>query len=105
MMTHYSVMTSSLRIKNLKIDNFDDFSSGIDFSSKSDIFRDVISLIINQCDPQAPKGRFRQTQCLPAEQRKQAKRGVHTYKPEVMEFLKKINDTHLKGLASSRNSS
>ena len=55
-MTHHSVMASSLRIKNLKIDKFDNFSSDIDFSSKTDIFRDVISIIINQCDPRRPKG-------------------------------------------------
>ena len=56
-MTHHSVMTSSLCIKNnLKIDKFDYFSSGIDFNSKTDIFRDVISLIINQCEPRRQKG-------------------------------------------------
>ena len=55
-MTHHSVMMLSLRIKNFKIDKFDDFSSDIDFNSKTDIFRDVISLIINQCDPRRPKG-------------------------------------------------
>ena len=56
MMTHHSVMTSSLCIKNFKIDKFDDFLSDIDFNSKTDIFRDVFSLIINQCDPRRPKG-------------------------------------------------
>ena len=56
MMTHHFVMTSSLRIKNFKIDKFGDFSSEIDFDTKMDIFRDVISLIINQCDPRRPKG-------------------------------------------------
>ena len=55
-MTHHFVMTSSLRIKNFKIDKFGDFSSEIDFNTKMDIFRDVISLIINQCDPRRPKG-------------------------------------------------
>ena len=55
-MTHHFVMTSSLLIKNFKIDKFDDFSSEIDFTTKMDIFRDVISLIINQCDPRRPKG-------------------------------------------------
>ena len=49
-------MTSSLRIKNFKNDKFGDFSSEIDFNTKMDIFRDVISLIINQCDPRRPKG-------------------------------------------------
>ena len=72
-MTHHSVMTSSLLINNLKIDKFDDFSSDIDFKGKTDIFRDVISLIINQykrasllalrladtlCPPEAPCGRL-----------------------------------------------
>ena len=47
---------SSLRIKNVKIDNFCDFSSGIDYHSRTDIFRDVFSLIINHCDPRRPKG-------------------------------------------------
>ena len=56
MMTHHSVMTSSLRIKFFKIYKFGDFSSDIDFNTKTDIFRDVISLLINQCDPRRPKG-------------------------------------------------
>ena len=58
-MTHHSVITSLLRSKNLKIDKFGDFSNDIDvqfFSSKTDIFRDVISLII--------KGRLRRTLCV-----------------------------------------
>ena len=55
-MTHHFVMTSSLRIKNFKIDKFGDFSSEIDFNTKMEILRDVISLIINQCDPRRPKG-------------------------------------------------
>ena len=56
MMAHHFVITSSLRIKNFKIDKFGDFSSDIDYHSKTNIFRDVISLIINQCDPRRPKG-------------------------------------------------
>ena len=56
MMTHHSVMTSSLRIKNFKIDKFGDFSSEIGFNTKMDIFRDVISLIIKQCHLQATEG-------------------------------------------------
>ena len=55
-MTHHFVMTSSLLIKNFKIDKFGDFSSDIDFHTKTNIFRNVISLIINQCDPRRPKG-------------------------------------------------
>ena len=42
--------------KNLQIYKFDDFSSDIDFNSKTDIFSDVISLIINQSEPRRPKG-------------------------------------------------
>ena len=56
MMTHHSVMTSSLRIKMLKINKFGDFSCDIDYNSKTYVFRDVISLIINQCDPRRPQG-------------------------------------------------
>ena len=56
MMTHHSVMTSSLRINILKIDKFGDFSSEIDYHSRTDVFRDVISLIINQCDPKRLNG-------------------------------------------------
>ena len=76
MMTHF-VMTSSLRIKILKIDKFDYFSSDIDHNSRTDIFRDVISLIINQCDPRRPKGAS--ALCPTAAQRKQAKRACLIY--------------------------
>ena len=55
MMTHHSVMTSSLCIKNLKMDNFFDFSSDIDYNSKTDVFSNVIYLIINQYVPRRPK--------------------------------------------------
>ena len=55
MMTHHFVMTSSLRIKILKIDKFGDFSCDIDYDSRTDVFRDVLSLIINQCDPRRPQ--------------------------------------------------
>ena len=55
-MTHHSVMTSSLLIKILKIDKFGDFSCDIDYNSRTDVLRDVISLIINRCDPRRPKG-------------------------------------------------
>ena len=56
MMTHHFVMTSSLLIKIFKIDKFGDFSCDIDYNSRTDVFRDVISVIINQCDPRRPKG-------------------------------------------------
>ena len=55
MMTHHSVMTSSLRIKILKIDKFSNFSCDIDYS-RTEVFRDDISVIINQCEPRRPKG-------------------------------------------------
>ena len=48
MMTHHSVMTSSLRIKKIV------FLSDIDSNSKTDVFIDVIYLIINQCEPRRP---------------------------------------------------
>ena len=51
MMTHQFVMTSSLLIKILKIDKFGNFSCDIDYNSRTDVFRDVISHIINQCNP------------------------------------------------------
>ena len=44
------------RIKNFQIDKFGDFSSDIDYHSRTYIFRDAISLIINQCYPRRPKG-------------------------------------------------
>ena len=57
MMTHHSVMTSSLHIKkSFKTDKFDYFSSDIDYNGKTHIFRDVISLIITHCEPRHPKG-------------------------------------------------
>ena len=56
MMTHHFVMTSSLRFKNFIIVKFCVFSSEIDFNTMMDIFRDVFSHIINQCDPRRPKG-------------------------------------------------
>ena len=56
MITHHSVMTSSLRIKILKNDKFCDFSCDIDYCNRTDLFIVVISLKINQCDPRRPKG-------------------------------------------------
>ena len=44
-----------------KIDKFSDFSCDIDYNSRTDVFRDVISHIINQWLPQAPAGRLRRT--------------------------------------------
>ena len=53
----YDVIITHQKKKRLKIDKFNDFSSGIDFNSKTDIFRDVIYLIINQCEPRHPQGK------------------------------------------------
>ena len=43
-------------MSDLVMSKFDAFSSDIDFNSKTDIFRDVISLMINQYDPRIPNG-------------------------------------------------
>ena len=45
-MTHHSIMMSSLRIKIFRIDKFGDFSCDVDYSIMTDLFRDVIPLII-----------------------------------------------------------
>ena len=67
-------MTSSLLIKIKKIDKFGDFSCDIDYNSRTEVFRDVISLIINKCDPRRPAGASSGHKGPPAAQRKQAKR-------------------------------
>ena len=54
MMTHHSVMTSSVQIFKKKINKFGDFWSDIDYNSKTDVFR-VIFFKINQCEPSCPK--------------------------------------------------
>ena len=86
-MTHHFVMTSSLRIKNFKIDKFGDFSSEIGFNTKMDIFRDVISLIINQCRLQATEGILRPTRSV-RQPRSASKRSalVYIYKQTIIEF-------------------
>ena len=48
MMTHHSVMTSSLSIENIQIGKFGDFSCDFDYNSRTAVFRDVISYIIKQ---------------------------------------------------------
>ena len=50
--------------QNFKIDKFGDFSSFIDFKTKTNIFRDDISLIINQCHPRATERSLLQTQSV-----------------------------------------
>ena len=63
-MTHHFVMTSSLLIKKFKIDKFGHFSSDIDFKTKMDIFRDDISLIINQSHLQSIEESLRRTRSV-----------------------------------------
>ena len=63
-MSHHFVMTSSLRIKKFLIDKFGDFLSDIDFKTKMDIFRDYISLIINQSHLQATEGTLGRTRSV-----------------------------------------
>ena len=46
----------------------------IDYNSRTDVFRDVISLINNQCDPRRPRAPPADKKCPPNVQRKQAKR-------------------------------
>ena len=50
--------------QNFKIDKFGDFSSDFDFKTKMDIFRDDISLIINQCHLQATERSLRRTRSV-----------------------------------------
>ena len=54
MMIHHFVITSSLRTKILKMNKFGYLSCDIDYNSRKDVFTDVISLRINQCDPRRP---------------------------------------------------
>ena len=72
-MPHHSVMTSSLLIKNMKIDKFGDFSS-VDYNSKRHKFREVISLIIIIVSPGTQRVPPADTKCHPAAERKQANR-------------------------------
>ena len=60
--------------QNFKINKFGDFSCDIDYNSRTDVFRAVISLIINQCDPMLPQGPSGGHKVSAAAQRKQAKR-------------------------------
>ena len=78
-------MTSSLRIKIYKLTNLVIFHA-ISIITVAGVFMDVISLIINQCDPfmslinVTPLWRLADTKCPPAAQRKQAKRAcVYIY--------------------------
>ena len=80
MMTHHFAMASSLLIKILKIDEFGDFSCDIDYNSRTDVFRDVISLLLTNVTPGDRRQPPADTKCLPVAQRKQAKRAcIHIY--------------------------
>ena len=72
-------MTSSLRIRKKNIYKFDYFSSDIDYNSKTDIFRDATSLLINQCD----HGRLRRTQSA----RQPRSASIHRTWPKVLYVL------------------
>ena len=50
-----SSLCYDLIIKHQKIDKFCNFSSDIDYNSNTDLFRDIIYLIINQCKPRHPQ--------------------------------------------------
>ena len=86
MMTHHFVMTSSLRIKNFKIDKFGDFSSDIDYNSSIDIFRDVISLIISQFDPRRPKGASGGHKVSASRAAQASEARLYIYKYTIIEF-------------------
>ena len=73
-MTHHFVITSSLLINILKIEKFGDFSRDIDYNSRTDVFRDVISLKLINVTPGAQSAAPADTKCQPAAHRKQAKR-------------------------------
>ena len=55
-LTYNATIIKKLSIKILKIDKFGNFSCDIDYNSRTDVFRDVISLLINQCDLRRPQG-------------------------------------------------
>ena len=87
-MTHHFVMTSSLLIKILKIDKFGAFSCDIDYNSRTDVFRDAISLIINQCHLQATEGSLRQTQSV--RQPRSASKGSALVKYYIWYLYKRV---------------
>ena len=75
-MTLNFIVTSSLRIKILKIDKFADFSCDIVYNSWTDVIRYVISFINDQCVPRPPQGALG-GKCPLAAQRKQSKRACN----------------------------
>ena len=91
-MTHHFVMTSSLIIKIFKNYKFGDFSLDIDYNSRTDIFRDLISLIINQCDPRRPKGASGGHKVSASRAAQASEAGLYYIKEEItlVSSLKKI---------------
>ena len=87
-------MTSSLLIKILKIDKFGDFSSDIDFKTEMEIFRDDISLIINQCHLQATEGSLRRTRSV-RQPRSASKRSALVYTNINRVLIVRIQSTPL----------
>ena len=80
-MSHHSVMTSSLLIKILKIDKFGDL----------DIFRDDISLIINQCHLQATEGSLRRTRSVRQPRSASKRTALVNYKTFILLLSKREN--------------
>ena len=74
-MTHHFVMTSSLRVKIIKIDKFGDFSCDNDCSS-SPTYLEMLFPLFFSMRPQAQRAPPAGIKCPPPAQRKQAKRGV-----------------------------
>ena len=88
-MTHHFCMTSSILFKILKIDKFGVFSSDIDF--KMDIFRDDISLIINQCHLQTTEGSLRWIRSVRQPRSASKRSALVTSKEELDDHFKLIN--------------
>ena len=86
MMTHHFAMTSSLLIKILQIDKFGHFSCDVGYHSRTDVIRDVISLIINHCDLQATEGSLRRTQSV-RQPRSASKRSALVYSISISIYL------------------
>ena len=73
MMAHHSVMTSSLRIINFKINKFDYFSSDIILTVRQTYLGMLPPLLLINVSPAAQRAPMADTKCPPAAQRKQAK--------------------------------
>ena len=80
--------------QNFIIDKFGDFSSDFNFKTKMDIFRDDISLIINQFHLQATEGSLRRTRsvCQPRSASKRIYYNLRTNGRIFTIFLKKRSE-------------